>query len=279
MGKLLRLLTLACAVQAAGAQGLFKGFIPDENGTNLDASQGQRLSPNVASGTVIKDCAECPEMVVIPAGSFVMGSNKNPEEQPRHTVFIRSFLMGATEVTQMQWSTVMGGNPSHFASCGDSCPVENVSWRNVQRFITKLNQKTGQKYRLPSEAEWEYAARAGTTTRWSFGDDQSKLRNYARYAANSVNKTQEVALNLPNPFGLYDMYGNVWEWTQDCWHENYAGAPGDGSAWTVGSCVFRVIRGGGWINPPSEVRSSTRNGFDSSSNGDFLTGFRLTRDL
>ena len=277
------LLLSACLAHGAGAQFNVSGpgFVPDENGTNLDDPQVGKVvaKPKVAPGTVIKDCAECPEMVAIPAGSFVMGSSNNPEEQPRHTVVIRSFLMGATEVTQIQWSTVMGRNPSQFASCGDSCPVENVSWRNVQRFIAKLNQKTGQKYRLPSEAEWEYAARAGTTTRWSFGNDASKLRNYAWYAANSLNKTQEVALNLPNPFGLYDIYGNVWEWTQDCYNPSYAGAPADGSAWTVGSCEYRVIRGGGWVDASSEVRSSTRNGFDSSSNENPVTGFRLARDL
>ena len=159
MGKLLRFLVLACVVQAAGAQGLFKGFVPDENGTNLDAPiQKEKLAP----GTIIKECPECPEMVVIPAGSFVMGSEKNANEKPPHMVTIRSFVIGKTEVTQEQWYAVMGNNPS--SDKGSNLPVARVSWNDVERFITKLNQKTGQKYRLPSEAEWEYAARAGTTS-------------------------------------------------------------------------------------------------------------------
>ena len=273
------LLISASLVQSVGAQFFFTGpgFLPDENGTNLDAPQGGKTSPNVAAGTVVKDCAECPAMVVIPAGSFVMGSDKNANEQPTHLVNLSSFLIGKTEVTQVQWEAVMGNNPSQ--STGRTLPVEKVSWDEIQRFITKLTQKTGQSYRLPSESEWEYAARAGTTTEWSHGNDESKLGNYAWYSQNSGSKTQAVGQKLPNAFGLFDMHGNVWEWTQDCWHENYVGAPSDASAWTT-NCYrdTRVLRGGSWGNSSGDLRSADRIWYIRS--GQFSSfGFRLARDL
>jgi len=263
---------------AVWAQAIYgKGFIPDENGTNLDAAQSGKITPTLAFGTSIKDCAECPEMVVIPGGSFVMGSEKNADEKPPHTVYIRSFLMGRIEITQKQWRDVMGSNPSRFTACGPECPVENVSWDEVQQFIVKLNQKTGQKYRLPSEAEWEYAARAGTTTEWSFGNDESKLGNYAWYGENSESETQAVGHKLPNAFGIFDMHGNVWEWTQDCWHQNYAGAPTDGSAWTTGcSFNYRVLRGGSWSSNPADLRSAIRCWYYPVSRN-ISSGFRLAR--
>jgi formylglycine-generating enzyme required for sulfatase activity len=289
MGKLLLFLVLACIVQVAGAQSLFKGFIPDENGTNLDAPQASKaVQQKVAPGTIIKDCAECPEMVVIPAGSFVMGSNKSSDEQPTHSVNLRSFLIGKTEVTQEQWEAVMGYNRT--TKKGLTLPVVQVTWDEIQQFIAKLNQKTGQKYRLPSESEWEYAARAGTTTEWSFGDDESKLGNYAWFARNSGGTTQPVGQKLPNAFGLFDMHGNVWEWTQDCQHNTYAGAPTDGSAWTTGCLnTLRVLRGGSWVSSPSVLRSAYRG--KSNPDGRYFTGqnlpgnpsdddgFRLARDL
>ena len=251
------------------------GFIPDENGTNPDAL----IQNKVAPPAIIKDCAECPEMVVIPAGSFVMGSTKNAEEQPPYAVTVRIFLMGKTEVTQKQWTDVMGSNPSRFLKCGENCPIDNVEWKDINQFIAKLNQKTGQKYRLPSETEWEYAARAGTTSEWSFGNDVSRVGNYAWYEGNSGNKTQSVAQKLPNAFGLFDMHGNVWELTEDCFHENYAGAPTDGSAWTTGCADNRrVLRGGSWFNITANLRSAVRN-WDFPVNRYNSFGFRLARDL
>ena len=230
-----------------------------------------------ASGTTIEGCAECPEMVVIPSGSFVRGSEKFADEKPSHSVAIRSFLLGKTEVTQGQWYTVMGNNPSH--NKDPTLPVEQVSWDDIQQFIVKLNQRTGQKYRLPSESEWEYAARAGTTTEWSNGDDVSKLENYAWYYKNSGGKSQAVGRKLPNQFGLFDMHGNVWEWTQDCWHANYAGAPKDGSAWTTACAeTRRVLRGGSWNLVPNLLRSANRNRIYPESR-DSSIGFRLARDL
>jgi peptidoglycan-associated lipoprotein len=217
-------------------------------------------------------------MVAIPAGSFTMGAEKNNDEKPSHTVYIRSFLMGKTEVTQKLWIEVMGSNPSRFTVWGPDCPVESVSWDDVQQFITRLNQKAGQRYRLPSEAEWEYAARAGSTTEWSHGDIESKLSNYAWYDRNSGGKTQLVGQKLPNAFGLFDMHGNVWEWTQDCWHGNYTGAPTDGSAW-VTNCDgnYRVLRGGSWSNSQANARSAYRYWNAPDVRYSFF-GFRLARD-
>jgi formylglycine-generating enzyme required for sulfatase activity len=217
------------------------------------------------------------DMVVMPAGSFTMGSEKNSTEKPRHMVYIQSFLMGKTEVTQKQWRDVMGSNPSRFTACGLECPVENVSWNDVQEFIAKLNQKTGQKYRLPSEAEWEYAARTGITTEWSFGNDASLLGSYSWYSQNSTGKTQPVGQKLPNAFGLFDMHGNVWEWTQDCWHDSYVGAPTDGSAWTtVCGGSYRVLRGGSWNDSPANLRSADRSR-DGPGLRNGSIGFRIAR--
>lgn len=217
-------------------------------------------------------------MVTIPGGSFYMGSEVNADERPRHMVYITSFLMGRTEVTQKQWMDVMGSNPSRFSTCGPDCPVDSVSWNDVQQFIEKLNQKTGQKYRLPSEAEWEYAARAGGISEWSFGNDDSKLVNYAWYLQNSGRQTHPVGQKLPNAFGLFDMHGNVFEWTQDCWHDTYTGAPTWGSAWTTG-CYgdYRVLRGGSWTGSQTVLRSAYRS-TGSPFNRDNFNGFRLAHD-
>jgi formylglycine-generating enzyme required for sulfatase activity len=220
----------------------------------------------MTSGQVLKDCKDCPEMVLIPSDIFMMGSAQFRDQQPVHSVSVTKFLLGKTKVTQVQWRSLMGRNPSQFNFCGDSCPVEQVSWSDAQQFIEKLNRKTGQKYRLPSEAEWEYAARAG-----------SNHDEYSWNFANSDGKTHPVGQKLPNAFGLYDMHGNVWEWTQDCWHQNYYGAPTDGSAWTTG-CIGNsyVIRGGSFSTSLSYMDSAYRSKQEFSSSS---IGFRLVRDL
>ena len=283
-------------MQGAWAQAITgKGFLPDENGTNLDDPQASKTAQQkVAPGTIIKDCPECPEMVVLPSGSFLMGSPPDPEpdpfsnekpktigeanEKPQHRVQIQSFAIGKYEVTQEQWYAFMGNNPSQ--NKGRTLPVEQVSWDDVQQFITKLNQKTGQKYRLPSEAEWEYAARARTTGDWSFGNDESKQGNYAWYRQNSGFKTQPVGQKLPNAFGLFDMHGNVWEWTQDCWHKDYVGAPTNGSPWITGcSANERVIRGGSGNDFPANLRSAYRSRFNPDIRYFGSGGFRLARDI
>ncbi len=239
----------------------------------------------------VNHCSYCPDMVVIPAGNFMMGSNDgdSDEKQP-HRVTVQSFEMGKTEVTQGQWKAVMGNdkNPSSFNTCGDDCPVENVSWDKAQDYIRKLNAKSGRRYRLPSEAEWEYAARARSTGAYWWGDKAS--HEYANYGEDEccgglaqgrdqwVN-TAPVGQFPANPFGLFDMHGNVWEWVEDVWHNNYAGAPTDGSAWlSGGDQARRVLRGGSWNDYPGDLRSAYRNQ-DSAVGSNNNTGFRLARTL
>ena len=284
MHKVCTIAMLFSALLVQGAWAQIKiigpGFTADPNGYRSD--DPEPAPQRFAAGSTIKDCADCPEMVVIPAGSFEMGSNETSGEQPVHRVNLPGFLLGKTEVTQGQWKAVMGSNPSYFSQCGDDCPVENVRWDDAQDFAGRLSQKTGKTYRLPSEAEWEYAARAGTSTKWSFGDNESQLGDYAWYLGNSKRwfgkaQTQRVAQKRPNAFGLFDMHGNVWEWTQDCWHDNYTGAPSDGSAWTTGcSGSYRVLRSGAWGGFPALLRSSNRGG-DSPGYRGGGNGLRLAR--
>lgn len=211
-------------------------------------------------GLVLQDCADCPQLVVLPPGDFIMGSNDaHDDEKPRHRVSIKSFAIGKYEVTQGQWSALMGSNPSKFSGCGDDCPVEQVSAHDVAQYLQKLNARSGQNYRLPSEAEWEYAARAGSSGRWSFGNDAAALGQFAWFKGNSGFQTHPVGQKAANSFGLHDLHGNVWEWVQDAYHEHYQGAPGDGSAWTTGSPQrAQVLRGGAWVDFQDYLRSAMR---------------------
>jgi len=223
------------------------------------------------------------EFILIKEGEFMMGSPLNEKsrydnESPVHNVKIeKSFYMSKYPVTQKQWMAVMSDNPSSYK--GDERPVESVSWKDVQEFVKKLNEREDMdKYLLPSEAEWEYACRAGTTTRYSFGDDESKLNEYGWYDKNSGSETHPVGQKNPNPWNLYDMHGNVFEWVQDRWHDNYEGAPSDGSAWEDGSSSIRVIRGGCWFRNARFCRSADRDGNNSDNHISFV-GFRLLRKL
>jgi formylglycine-generating enzyme required for sulfatase activity len=221
------------------------------------------------------------EMVKIPMGKFLMGSPisetghiDDGRESPLHWVKIPEFLMGKYPVTQAQWRFVAGlpqvmrwldPNPSHFK--GDQLPVERVSWRDAQEFCYRLSDFTPHIYRLPSEAEWEYACRAGTTTPFAYGVTiTGELANYncrKVYAqeriGNQRGQTTLVGKFRPNDFGLYDMHGNVWEWCADGWHGNYQGAPTDGSVW-IGDSPTKILRGGSWLSNPRSCRSSYRNG-------------------
>jgi formylglycine-generating enzyme required for sulfatase activity len=210
-------------------------------------------------------CPECPEMVMIPAGIFFMGSQTGKgkaDEEPLHEVTISRFAMGTHEVMFNEWQACVddggcnGYRPSDGGWGRGRRPVINVSWRNARAYVAWLSRHTGQRYRLPSEAEWEYAARAGTATLYPWGNEITL--NNANYGRN-VGKTTEVGSYSANPFGLYDMQGNVWEWVEDVWHDNYTDAPKDGSAWTTGGDVQRrSLRGGSWSNIPWFVRSAFR---------------------
>ncbi len=217
------------------------------------------------------------EMVYIPGGNFIMGSPEDKRrkydiESPPHQVTIQPFYMSKYPITQNQYQTIMGENPSNFK--GGNFPVENVTWHNATEFCQRLSEKTGKIYRLPSESQWEYACRAGTTTPFYFGETiTSELANYnSNYTYGKVPKTNyrqettNVGIFPPNAFGLYDMHGNVWEWCLDIWHDNYNGAPNDGSVWEKGESINqRVIRGGSWNDNPNHCRSAFRfnNYFDN----------------
>ena len=230
---------------------------------------------NGAQAAPFRDCPACPEMEAVPAGSFQMGEAGRRNAIPVHAVTLPAFAIGKYEVTQGEWKAVMGGNPSKANFCGDACPVENVNWHEAQEFARRLAAKTGKSYRLPSEAEWEYACRAGGRHDYCGGDDPDKLAWYG----DEYGGTQPVGQKQPNVWGLFDMSGNVWEWTQDCNHPDYQGAPIDGSAWeSAGGCGSRVLRGGSWLGGPQYSRAALRFGFTPNFRaGDF--GFRVVRNL
>ena len=255
------------------------------------------IMPTMRVGKRFRDCAECPEMVVIPAGSFMMGS---PNERPEHQVEIGEPLaVGVYEVTREEYGAFVsetgyaggtscrvytGGewreregtgwrNPGYSQTRRD--PVACVSWKDAQEYVTWLRGKTGEEYRLLSEAEWEYAVRAGTQTRYSFGDEITE--SDANYGGN-MGKTQPVGSYGANGFGLYDMHGNVWEWVQDCWNDNYRGAPSNGDAWESGNCSHRVLRGGSWDSYPRDLRTANRFWGGTGDRSDDH-GFRVAQTL
>jgi formylglycine-generating enzyme required for sulfatase activity len=247
-------------------------------------------APPDTARPIIKDCDFCPELIVIPRGSFMMGSATTERERKSdegliHRVEIGYDLaVGRYEVKQGEWRAIMGNNPSRFSACGDDCPVEQITWYEIQLFLEKLNQRTGKVYRLLSESEWEYAAHAGTVSPFSTGNilglDQANFDASASYNGSSIGqsrgKTTTAGAYLPNPFGLHDMHGNVWEWVQDRYHTDYEGAPADGSAWESGERDARVLRGGSWMSPPADLRAARRAYKDPNSRSP-IAGFRVVR--
>ena len=230
------------------------------------------------------------EMVEIPSGEFLMGSpedeeKRNNDESPQHKVTIGSFFMGKFPVTQAQYQAITGKNRSVFKQARR--PVESVNWNDAKEFCQKLTEKTGRTYRLPSEAEWEYACRAQTSKPFHFG--QTITTNLANYNGNSTyadvpqgqyrDRTTEVGTFPPNAFGLYDMHGNVWEWCEDAFHKSYNNAPNDGSAWTENADNrFRVLRGGSWHSEASDCRSANRHLFFFTSYFNYF-GFRVVCEV
>ena len=229
------------------------------------------------------------EMVEIPGGTFRMGDLSVSGvgqfyELPVHSVTVPSFWMGKHEVTFSQWDACVADGGCSY-SPGDSGfgrgnrPVINVSWDDIQEFIVWLNARTGGGYRLPTESEWEYAARAGSHGLYSWGDEIGVNRANCDGCGSQWDNTETAPVgSFPaNAWGLHDVHGNVWEWVEDCWNSSYEGAPVDGSAWSSGTCSQRVIRGGSWIFNPRDLRSSVRGWGNRSARGDNL-GFRLARD-
>jgi len=233
------------------------------------------------------------EFIEIPVGEFIMGTDCIPnatpncienETPPRQVKIAEPFYMGKYEVTQAQWYAVMRTTPWYFnyekvGSDTRQHPVEKVSWKDAQKFIKKLNKMEKNKdctYRLPTEAEWEYAARGSTKTEYFFGNTDEKLLEYAWCKNTTDKKTHLVGQLKPNFFGLYDIIGNVWEWCEDSWHNNYRGAPIDSSAWKNNN-GSGVLRGGSWLNNSSYCRSAARFGY-GLVNRSSDTGFRLVCD-
>ena len=253
-----------------------------------DAPAADRPGPRVP-GTVFRDCATCPELVVIPAGRFrmgcVSGRDCQDDERPVHDVELRSFALGKYEVTFEEYerfSRATGRDRPNDRGWGrGGRPVIDVSWEDAEAYVAWLSRETGEAYRLPSESEWEYAARAGTTTRYSWGQDMGRNRANCRGCGSRWDGVQTAPAGsfAANGGGLHDMHGNVWEWVADCWHENYARAPRDGSAWTQGgNCGRRVLRGGSWDNGPALLRSASRVRVAAGARSDYL-GFRVSRTL
>lgn len=233
------------------------------------------------------------EMVSIPAGSFVMGADESElesqsYERPKHMVTVKGFYIGKYQVTQLQWQAIMKNNPSFFI--GDTLPVEQISWMDAVEFCKKLSAITGRKYRLPTEAEWEYACRAGTETPFAFGQTlNTEIANYRGdtpygLAKKGVYRAKTVpvgSLGTANNFGLYDMHGNVWEWCQDIFHDSYLEAPNDGTsweAWSRGATHYRIFRGGSWYNAATHCRTANR-GRTSRNAKAFNIGLRLAVSL
>ena len=274
-------------------------------------------------GDTFRDCPDCPEMVVVPAGSFRMGDLQgggDDDERPVHTVTIaRPFAVGKYEVTRGEfaafveatghhtgvscWVDAGGGEWKDLAGHGwrdprfsqtDRDPVVCVSWDEAKAYAAWISRKTGKRYRLPSESEWEYAARAGTSAALYWGSDPDRACGYANVADRSAKdqysgwmihdcrdghvNTSPVGSYEANAFGLHDTLGNVWEWVEDCWNGSYAGAPSDGGAWTSGECSRRVLRGGSWNGRPRYVRSALRIR-DTTRRWYDIDGFRIARTL
>jgi formylglycine-generating enzyme required for sulfatase activity len=273
--------------------------------TPLSAAQERALKP----GDAFQECANCPVMKVLPAGSFTMGSpasepGRRIYESPQHQVMIEQpFAIGKFDVTRDQFSAfvndagydagsscyVLSGNDwilrngqswsdPGFAQTG-SDPVACIEWRVAQAYVDWLHKTTGKAYRLLSESEWEYAARAGTTTVYYWGNSVGINNADCTGCGSEWGGRTAPAGSFPaNPFGLYDMTGNVFQWVADCWNTSYRDAPADGSPWTSGDCTLRVVRGGSWLSPPRYFRSAYRNGVPSGNRA-YDLGFRVARTL
>ena|SRR5438067_11854974 len=243
-----------------------------------------------------KDCSDCPAMVVIPSGGFTMGSPadelyRGPERQ--HRVSISGFALGKYEVTFAQWDACVadggcgGVKPDDQGWGRGNSPVIGVNWHDAKAYVEWLSRKTGKHYRLPSESEWEYAARAGTQTPFAFGKtitaEQANFDGSTGYGTGPAGKNRQrttaVGSFPPNRFGLHDMHGNVWEWTEDCWTDEYAAdAPVNGSPHLTANCGGRVLRGGSWEDYPGDIRAAARVG-SSAEEPSWSDGFRVARSL
>jgi len=264
---------------------------PVETSTvTLPAPVEKTIEPKASESfrDTLKDGSLGPEFVHIPGGTFQMGSNDgNNDEKPVHTVTVKSFAMGKYEVTFEEYDKFCEATkrekPSDFVWGRGKRPVINVSWNDAKAYVKWLSEQTGKDYRLPSEAQWEYACRAGSVGKYSFGDDVNQLGDYGWYGKNSDSKTHPVGEKQANKFGLYDMHGNVREWLEDNLYSDYDGAPSDGSAWIFGDSNFHLLRGlihllrgGTWNDNDDGLRCANRN-WDIASHWGYEDGFRISR--
>ena len=265
-----------------------------------ESEDAEQAPADWKAGDLFRDCPECPEMVVVPAGTFRMGAPKSEEysrdnERPVHSVSVPSFAAGVYELTFAEWDAcaASGGCGGHRPEDGGwgrgRRPAIEVSWDDAQSYVRWLSGKTGKRYRLLSESEWEYVARAGTQTPFHTGSTITPQQaNYdgrdsypsGDYNPNGLYRGQPLPVgSFPaNGFGLHDVHGNVWEWVEDCWNDGYAGAPADGSAWESGDCSDRVLRGGSWYKVPWFLRSANRLR-NTTAFRDYYDGFRVARTL
>ena len=267
----------------------------EQNAKSWKRAPKQLGDDHLRVGAVFQDAPFAPEMAVIPPGRFMMGSPEDEEgrydsEGPRHEVTIpHALAVGRYPVTfeewdfaqdDKDWSSVTGTkprNPDDEKWGRGRRPVIRVSWDDAKAYVNWLSHRTGQAYRLLSEAEWEYACRAGSDAAWSFGGDERLLGDYAWYNANSGRRTHPVGEKKPNDFGLYDVHGNVWEWCEDLWHENYEA----GGAWATRTrdSGRRVLRGGSWGSDPQTLRAAFRDDFYYPDDRFYFLGFRVARTL
>ena len=302
MGCATLALSLSVILAACAGGGLGTGETKPQDARGDDLAN---LAEVPAVGTRFRDCWECPQMVVVPAGSYRMGSpseeeGRHADEGPVHEVtFDAPFAVGRYEVTFVEWDACARaggclrgeGVAEDYGMGRGRDPVVSVSWNDAKAYVEWLSKKTEKAYRLPSESEWEYAARAGTTTPWYWDEGQSGQCQHANGADASVRgprrarcydgypKAAPVGSFSANGWGLHDMLGNVWEWTQDCWNDSYAGAPADGRAWENGDCARRVLRGGSWFSAPWDLRAANRFKRTSDLRAHIMIGFRVARTL
>jgi formylglycine-generating enzyme required for sulfatase activity len=244
-----------------------------------------KQQPSTEPGDIFRDCEDCGELVVVPSGDFTMGANDTPYEKPERVISVpRPFAIGRREVTFAEWDQCADAGAckyrpdDHNWGRGNQ-PVINVSWDDAKLFLAWLSQKTGQKYRLPSEAEWEYAARAGTKTAFWWGRDAGAAHAQCDNCGSpTTQRLAPVGSFRPNGFGLFDTAGNAAEWVEDCWNDNYRNAPKDASAWTSGDCRLRVLRGGNFTSKAAEIRSASRFRYDEDVRY-YANGFRVLREL
>ncbi|WP_183710097.1 SUMF1/EgtB/PvdO family nonheme iron enzyme [Bradyrhizobium sp. ERR14] len=222
-------------------------------------------SPSPASAPSVTAVRE-PEMIPIRGGSFAMGSNDDPTERPVHQVTVKPFSIGKYPVTVQEWNECAAAKACGFTATGkEDAPIGNVSWTDAQQYAAWLAQATKKPYRLPSEAEWEYAARGGTQSKYWWGDKlQPGMAGCKDCGDLAAEQPAKVGSFKPNPFGLHDMGGGIDQWVEDCWHRTYQGAPTDGSAWGGGDCSSHVLRSGSWKNDARYVRPSNRDGYDTN---------------